>query len=66
MSNFVPFVLMLKRLWIPGSSPRMTTLTACFCSSFPQVLGGNPVRIMVISTFLRMNRNFYNTKKHDL
>lgn len=49
--NFVPFVFMPKRLWIPGLSlpalggargdqgPKMTTLTACSCLSFPLQTG---------------------------
>ncbi len=58
------FVFKLETPWIPGSSvrlidgPRMTILNGRFCLSFPQVLSGNPVSLMSISTFLRMNLNF--------
>ena len=40
------------------AGPRMTILTACFYLSFPQVLSGNPVSIMIISTYLPMNLIF--------
>ena len=54
----VSFVFKLKTPWIPGSSPRMTILSGCFCSSFPQVLSWNPVSLMTLSTLLRMNQIF--------
>jgi len=36
--NFETFEGKLKTPWVPGSSPRMTTVRGCYCSSFPQVL----------------------------
>ena len=32
------FVFKLETTWIPGSSPRMTILSGCFCLSFPHIL----------------------------
>jgi hypothetical protein len=61
---FGSFVFKLETPWIPGSSPRMTILNGCFCLSFPQVLSGNPVSLMSISTFLRMNIFFLDFFQH--
>jgi hypothetical protein len=45
--NLVSFVFTVKTAWIPGASPRMT------------ILSGNPVSLMTLSIFSRMNQNLH-------